>query len=112
LDVAAPKGADTIVGTRRGVQALLQPGILLGIKPWRTSPARSLVESLDPPAIVLGDPVLDGLEGASQGVGDILGGPSLFGEDDGLDASPESLLGNGLDEIMELFQCMVIGDEH
>ncbi len=35
-----------------------------------------------------------------------------LGEDDGLDASPESLLGNGQDEIVELFQGMVIGDEH
>jgi len=33
LDVTSPKGADTVLGTRRGVQALLQPGILLGVEP-------------------------------------------------------------------------------
>jgi hypothetical protein len=70
------------------------------------------VEGLDPAAIVLGDPIRDGLERASQGVGDVLCGPSLFGQDDGLDAAPESLLRDRLADVVKLFRGMVIGDEH
>ncbi len=112
LDVESPQGANIVLGTGQLVQALLQPGVLLRVQPWRTPATRSLVEGLDPPAIVLGDPILDGLERASQGLGDVLCGPSLFGQDDGLDAAPESLLGNRLDDVVELFCGMVIGDEH
>ena len=74
--------------------------------------ARSLVEGLDPAAIVLSDPILDGLERASEGVGDVLCGPTLLGEEDGLGAAPESLLRDRLDEGVELSRGMVIVDEH
>ena len=46
------------------------------------------------------------------GVRDTPGRPSLFGEDDALDTSPNSLVGNGVDMLVQLFQVMVIGDKY
>jgi hypothetical protein len=112
LDVESPEGADTVLGTGRGVQAQLQPRVLIRVQSRRAAAAGSLVEGLDPPAIVLGDPVLDRLERTPQGVGDVLGGPPLFGEGDGLNTAPESLPGDGLSEVVKLFRGMMIGDEH
>jgi len=111
-DVEPPEGADAVLGTGRGVQASLQLGVLPRVQSERAAAARSLVEGLDAAAIVLGDPILDGLERASEGVGDVLCGPTLLGEEDGLGAAPESLLRDRLDEVVELFRGMVIGDEH
>ena len=65
-----------------------------------------------PAAVVLGDPVLDRPERAAQGLGDVGGGPPLLGEDDGLDSLPDPLLGDGLGQDLELFQGMMVGDEH
>jgi hypothetical protein len=36
----------------------------------------------------------------------------LLGQEDGLDPSPESFLGDGLGEVLELLQGVVVGDEH
>src|SRR5206468_7481992 len=66
----------------------------------------------DAPAVVLGDPVLDGTERAAQRLSDVASGPPLFGEDDGLDASPVPFLGDGLSQSLEVFPSVVIGDKH
>jgi hypothetical protein len=70
------------------------------------------VERGDVPSVVLGDPVLDGTEGAAQRLSDVLGGAALLGQDEGLDASPESFLGDGWSEVLELLQGVIVGDEH
>jgi len=111
-DVAAPEGADTVLRARRGVQALLHAGVVHRVQQRRPPAAGSVMKRLDPPDVVLGDPVLDGFEGAPQGVGDVLGGPPLLGEEDGLSAAPDALLGEGTRQFLELFRGMVLGDEH
>ena len=69
-------------------------------------------EGLDAAAVVLGDPVLDRAEGAAQAPGDVGSGPSLLGEDDGLDSLPGSFLWDGVGQDLELGQAVMIGDEH
>src|SRR5262249_13551801 len=93
-DIGSPEGTDTIFGPRWSLQALLQPGILLGVEQGRSPAARPLVERLETAAVVLRDPVLDGAERTAQGRSDVLGGAALLGEDDGLNAPPESFLGD------------------
>jgi len=111
-DIEPAEDTDAVLGAGRVSQALLQPGILLGLQPRRPSAAGLLVERLDAPSVVLRDPVLDGAERAAQGRSDILGGAPLFGEGDGLDAAPESFLGDGSGRVVELFQGVMVGDEH
>jgi len=110
-DITAPERADSVFGPRWCVQALLEPGILPGVQPWRSPAAWPFVECLEAPAVVLSDPVLDGAERTAQGRSDVLGGAAPLGEDDGLDASPESLLGYGLGRVSELFRGVMVGDE-
>jgi hypothetical protein len=71
-----------------------------------------LTEGLDAAAVVLGDPVLDGAERASQALGDMGGGPSLLGEQDGLDPPPGAFLGDDIGQGLELVQAVMVGDEH
>ena len=40
------------------------------------------------------------------------GGPSLLGEEDGLDSLPGAFLGDGLGQVLELVQGVMVGDEH
>ena len=40
------------------------------------------------------------------------GGPSLLGEDDGLDSLPGAFLGDGVGQDLELGQAVMVGDEH
>jgi hypothetical protein len=112
LDVEPPDGADAVLGSRRGAQALLQPGVFPRVQPRRAAASRAVVEGLDPAAIVLGDPILDRVERAPQRVGDVLCGPPLFGEEDSLGTAPGSLPGVRPDKFVKLFRGMVIGDEH
>ena len=70
------------------------------------------MERGDVPSVILCDPVLDGAEGAAERLGDVLSGAALLGQDDGLDPTPESFLGDGLGEVLELLQGVMIGDEH
>ena len=90
----------------------VQAGVLLRIPSGRTSAPGSLVQRGDVPSVVRGDPILDGAEGAAQRLSDVLCGASLLGQDEGLDASPESFLGDGLGEVLELLQGVMVGDEH
>ena len=77
LDIAPPERTDAILGSRWGVEALLQARVLLRIQPgWASAPG-SLVERGDVPSVVLGDPVLDGTQGAAQRLGDVLCGAAL-----------------------------------
>ena len=78
---------------------------------WPSGPGL-LAERLDAAAVVLGDPVLDGAERASQALGDLGCGPSLLGEDDGLDSLPGAFLGDGIGQGLELVQAVMVGDEH
>ena len=111
-DVGRPEGADAIPGRRRGVEPLLEPGVVLRVEPPGSSGPRPLVEGLDAAAVVLGDPVLDGAERAAQAPCDVRGGPSLLGEDDGLEPPPEAFLWDGLGHVPELFGSVMVGDEH
>ena len=53
---------------------------------------------------------IHGPERAAQAPGDVLSGASLLGEEDGLEASPDRLLRDGLSQILELLQAMVAFD--
>jgi hypothetical protein len=111
-DVGGPEGADAVLGPGRGFDPLLEPGVVLrGQGAWPPG-SGLLAERLEAAAVVLGDPILDGAERAAQGEGDPGGGPSLLGEDDGLDSLPGSLLGDGVGQDLELGQAVMIGDEH
>jgi hypothetical protein len=76
------------------------------------SGSRSLTERLDAAAVVLGDPVLDRAERASQALGDMGCGPSPLGEDDGLDSFPGAFLRDVIGQGLELGQGVMVGDEH
>lgn len=91
---------------------MLQARILGRIEQRRSSATGSIVERVDPSSVVLGDPVLDGLERTARCVGDVLGGSTLLGEHDSLGSAPDPLLVEGAGEFLELFHRMVIGDEH
>ena len=65
-DIGAAQGADAILGTRRGIQASLQVGVSRRVQERRSSATGSVVEGFDPTGVVLGDPVLDGLEGTPK----------------------------------------------
>src|SRR5262249_22694926 len=112
LDVSASEGADAVLGTRRFAQASLQAGVVRRIEQgWAPAP-RPLVNGFDPTDVVASDPLLAGLERAAQSIGDVLSGSSLLGQDDGLGAAPDPLLGEGSGELLEFFQALVVGDEH
>jgi hypothetical protein len=111
-DIDAPEGADTILGPRRGVESLLEPGIVLRRQgAWPSGPG-SLAERLEAAAVVLGDPVLDRAERASQAPGDVRCGPSLLGEEDGLGSFPGAFLRDVIGQDLELGQGVMVGDEH
>jgi len=111
-DVEATEGADAVLGTRWSVEVSLQVGVLRRVQERRSPAPGPLAEGFDSSGVVLSDPVLDGFERTPQRVGDVAGGSSLLGEDDGLGATPGSLLGQGLGEFLELFSGMVVGNEH
>jgi len=111
-DIGGPEGTDAVLGPGRGVESLLEPGVVLrGQGAW---PSRSglLAERLDAAPVILGDPVLDGAERASRAPGDVRCGPSPLGEDDGPDPLPGAFPGDGLGRDLELGQGVMIGDEH
>jgi hypothetical protein len=110
LHIASPEGADPILGSWRFVEALLEAAGVVRGQSWRASGMRPLLEGRDAAAVVLGDPVLHGPERAAQAPGDVLSGASLLGEEDGLEASPDPLLRDGLSQILELLQAMVAFD--
>jgi hypothetical protein len=70
------------------------------------------MERGDVPSVVLSDPVLDSAEGTAECLGDVLCSAALLGQEDRLDATPESFLGDGLGEVLKLLQGMIVGDEH
>jgi transposase len=95
-DIGGPEGAGAIIGPGRGVEPLHEPGIVLrGQRAWPSGPGL-LAERLEAAAVVLGDPVLDRAERASQAPGGKRCGPSLLGEDDRLDPLPGAFLGDGI----------------
>ena len=111
-DIGGPEGTDAVLGPGRGVEPLPEPGVVLRVQGARPSGPGLLAERLDAAAVVLGDPVLDRAERASQALGDVRCGPSLLGEDDGLDSLPGAFLGDGIGQDLELGQAVMVGDEH
>jgi hypothetical protein len=111
-DIGGPEGTDAVLGPWRGVEPLFEPGVVLRRQgAWPSGPG-VLAERLDAAAVVLGDPVLDGAERASQALGDMRCSPSLLGKDDGLDSLPGAFLRDGIGQNLELSQAMMFGDEH
>jgi hypothetical protein len=111
-DIDAAEDTDAVLGPRRGVEPLLEPGVVLrGQGAWPSGPGL-LAERLDAAAIVLSDPVLDRAERASHALGDVGRSPSLLGEEDRLDTYPSAFLGDGLGQDLELVQAVMVGDEH
>ena len=108
--IASPQGADTILRSWRVVEALLQAGVMIRSQSRRASGMRPLLAGRDAAAVVLGGPVLHGPQRAGQAPGDVLSGASRHGEDDGLEASPDPLLGDGLGQILKLLQGMMAFD--
>jgi hypothetical protein len=111
-EIDAPEGTDAVLGPGRGVEPLPEPRIVLrGQGAWPSGPGL-LAERLDAAAVVLGDPVLDRAERAGQALGEVGSGPSLLGEEDGLDSLPGAFLGDGIGQGLELGQTVMFGDEH
>ena len=112
LDIAPPERTGAVLGSRWGVEALPHAWVLLRVQSGRAPAAGSLVERSDVPSVVLSDPVLDSAEGTAECLGDVLCSAALLGQEDRLDATPESFLGDGLGEVLKLLQGMIVGDEH
>jgi hypothetical protein len=111
-DVSGSESADSILGRRRGIEPSLEPRVVLrGQGAWPSGPGL-LAKGLNAAAVVLGDPVLDRSDRAPQALGDMRRGPSLLGEDDGLDSLPGAFLRDGLGQDLELGQAMMFGNEH
>jgi len=111
-DVGGAEGTDPVLGRRRGVEPPPETGVVLRVQgAWSSGPG-AFAKGLDAAAVVLGDPVLDRAGRASEALGDMRCGPTLLGEDDGLDSLPGAFLGDSIGQDLELGQAVMFGDEH
>ena len=85
----------------------LRPG-----QAWRAAGVGPLAQGLGAAAVVAGDPVLDRAHAAAEGRGDRGGGAALGGEDDGLVADPDPLLGDRLGQALQLLEGEMVVDMH
>jgi hypothetical protein len=87
-DVRPVSGAGAVLGPGRRVEPLAEPILLVAGERGSPAEAGPLGEGLDAPRIVPRDPGPDRAGAAVEGRGDLLGGPALLGEDDGLVPPP------------------------
>src|SRR5512147_200082 len=103
---------DPIRGCRPRLQPLLEAEQFRAGETGRSSGVGPLVKGLGTAPVVLGDPGANGPSAPAEAVGDLLGGVSLVGQTDRLEAAPDPLLGESLGQALQFVEGQMVLDVH
>ncbi len=111
-EVLAGERRQAVLGSWAGFEPLLEADQFRPLQARGSAGIRRFLQRVGERLIVLLDPDLDRPPAATQHPADVLGAMALGGQDDGLIAPPESLVGDCLGQALQLFGGQSLMDMH